>query len=90
MKLHEFKAALESDATIKAAEQEKTIKKLHNRISDLEKSLAEKEKSKQQLMSRCFAQTRGAICMFCGFKEECGALKSAMERINSEKQEGLK
>ena len=80
MKLHEFKAALESDATIKAAEQEKTIKKLHNRINDLEKSLAEKEKSKQQLMSRCFAQTRGAICMSCGFKEECGVLKSVIER----------
>ena len=29
------------------------------------------EKDKKRLMSRCYVQTHGLICAFCGFKEEC-------------------
>jgi len=84
LKLHEFKAALESAATIKADEQEKTIKKLHGKINSLEHTIKEKNHSIQQLMNRCFAQTYGTICMFCGFKEECGALKESIARMENQ------
>ena len=42
----------------------KNIEKLHERIEQL-------EKDKRGLMNRCFVQSRGLLCIFCEFKEEC-------------------
>lgn len=42
----------------------KNIEKLQERIEQL-------EKDKRSLMNRCFVQSRGILCIFCEFKEEC-------------------
>ena len=42
----------------------KTNEELQERIEQL-------EKDKRSLMNRCFVQSRGILCIFCGFKEEC-------------------
>lgn len=42
----------------------KNIEKLQKRIEQL-------EKDKRNLMNRCFVQSKGVLCIFCEFKEEC-------------------
>ena len=42
----------------------RTIEKLQERIEQL-------EKDKRSLMNRCFVQSRGLLCTFCEFEEEC-------------------
>ena len=42
----------------------KNIEKLQKRIEQL-------EKDKKNLMNRCFVQSKGLLCTFCGFEEEC-------------------
>ncbi len=71
MRLEEFKAALESDASKRCEEQELTIKALHARINDLNQSIHRLTKDKRQLMNRCKVSSRGLLCLFCGFKNEC-------------------
>lgn len=42
----------------------KTIEELQERVEQL-------EKDKRNLMNRCWVHTRGLLCIFCGFREEC-------------------
>lgn len=42
----------------------KNIEKLQKRIEQL-------EKDKRNLMNRCFVQSKGLLCIFCKFEEEC-------------------
>ena len=40
-------------------------------INSLQKRIEQLEKDKKSLMNRCFVQSKGLLCIFCGFKEEC-------------------
>lgn len=59
----------------------RTIEKLQERIEQL-------EKDKKSLMNRCFVQSKGLLCIFCEFEEECEhekrleASKKARNRSN--------
>lgn len=67
MNLHELKKELESDASKRCAEQEKTIKNLHEQIKERDKLVG-------QLMNRCRVNSSilgGALCFWCGCREEC-------------------
>lgn len=39
------------------------------------------------LQNRCMATTQATMCMYCGMRNECSALKEAIERLNSEKKD---
>lgn len=40
-------------------------------IEELQERVEQLEKDKKSLMNRCWVHTWGAMCSFCGFKEDC-------------------
>ena len=38
---------------------------------ELETRIEQLENDKKSLMNRCWALTKGFMCQFCGFKEDC-------------------
>ena len=40
-------------------------------IEKLQKKIEQLEKDKRSLLNRCFVQSRGLLCTFCEFEEEC-------------------
>ena len=78
MNLQEFKETLEGDAQKRCKAQEQTIKDLHSElkskddhIETLLESIKKRDHTITMLQNRCFAQTRGLLCMFCGYKHSC-------------------
>lgn len=77
MNLEEFRKSLESDATI---ENKKLKVEIENLKKQLQREMSEHPQEKNALLNdcvalsnRCFALTRGAMCVFCqlsGFRCE--------------------
>ena len=42
-----------------------------NNIEKLQKKIEQLEKDKKNLMNRCFVLSKGLLCTFCEFEEEC-------------------
>lgn len=59
MNLEEFKQRMNTEAQERCNQQEKTIRELHAKIADQQAII-------RSLQNRCFAQTRGLLCIFCG------------------------
>ena len=77
MSLEEFRKELESNATVENEQLKKKIEELEKKIKNQsaeikwqKEEMSYQRKSIEQLQHRCFAQTRGSICMFCGFAVE--------------------
>jgi hypothetical protein len=51
--------------------QEESIKILFKTLAECEDKLDKRDIMVKQLQGRCFAQTQGLICSFCGFKSNC-------------------
>lgn len=62
--LEDLRSQLETDATKQNLVQEKTIKRLNWIIS-------EKEKDIITLSNRCYALSKGSLCIFCMIKARC-------------------
>lgn len=74
--LEEFKNQLDTDAQKRCIAQEKTIKDLHEVIKNNNQIIKQQETLIMQLQNRCYAQTRGILCIFCGVKNKCEARNS--------------
>lgn len=72
MNLEEFKQRMNTEAQERCNQQEKTIKDLHAKI-------AEQQNIIRSLQNRCYVQTGGVLCLFCG-KE----VKSTCPRFTGE------
>ena len=66
MSLEEFKAALSSDATIENEKLKTELQELKKKSEAEITELKEKSEQYEQLVRRCFVQTRGVMCMNCG------------------------
>lgn len=71
MKLEELRSHLETDATKKCVEQEKTIKKLNGIISSLQDRITKRECDVISLANRCYALSRGQFCSYCRITTPC-------------------
>ncbi len=71
MNLEQFKEALSSDAQKRCNQLSETVRELQGNVRMLNDVIAIKNKAVHQLQNRCFAQTRGSLCPFCGFYDEC-------------------
>ena len=80
MNLEQFKDQLDTDAQKRCIAQEKTIKELLYRCEQYKSLLKDRDKTIEQLQNRCFAQTKGLICLFCGFASDCKARRRFHEK----------
>lgn len=77
MNLEQLRQSLDTDARKRCEAQEKTIKELHAKVKAQQGIIT-------ALQNRCFVQTRGMLCLFCG-KE----VRETCKRYN-DKQKGGK
>ena len=75
MNLEEMKAALASEATKKAEKQELEIKYLRNELKRADGQIREYQEILRVMFNRCFAWTRGAMCMFCRHRDSCDNIR---------------
>lgn len=75
LSLEQFKEKLDTDAQKRCIAQEKTIKELNAQVEQYKGLLKDRDKMIETLQNRCFAQTRGVICFFCGYKNTCNNYK---------------
>lgn len=72
--LVELRKELESDATKRCEQQERTIKDLIAQLKQAEKNNDALVLMCGQLFNRCHVlNPMGAMCVFCGFRAECRA-----------------
>jgi sensor histidine kinase YesM len=71
LSLEQFKDILDTEAQKRCREQENTIKNLIGQNKRLIELVKDKEKELVQMQNRCYAMTRGAICIFCNCKDSC-------------------
>lgn len=69
--LEQFRNQLDTDAQQRCLAQEKTIKELNLQVNQFKGLLKDRDTLIIQLQNRCFAQTRGLICLFCGCRNTC-------------------
>lgn len=84
MNIEELKSALASDATEKVKEQETEIKRLKKELAKKDSYLREKDEMLRHMFNRCMTLTRGAMCIFCGYRECCNALRSVWNEENAD------
>jgi DNA-binding transcriptional MerR regulator len=75
MSLEQLKEQLEGNAQKRCAEQEKTIKNLIEQNKRMVDLIKDKETEIRQLQNRCYAISRGVLCVFCNIKHKCNAKK---------------
>lgn len=72
MTLEELKKAVESEKGKQLDQSKQKIRNLENTITRLQKENEQIKHDKRQLMNRCKVFSRGgALCIWCGFFEEC-------------------
>ena len=81
MNLEEMKAALASDATEKVKELEAEIKRLKKELTKTDSRMKEQDEMLRHMFNRCMTLTRGAMCIFCGYREDCDVLRDAPKGV---------
>jgi predicted RNase H-like nuclease (RuvC/YqgF family) len=76
VKLDELRKELDSDARQRCETQEKTIKDLIAQNKHLLALLDDRQKDIEKLQNICLVATRGAVCLFCNFRNTCSARRS--------------
>ena len=82
MNLDEMKAALASEATKKAEEQEREIKLLQLDLKRANEQIKEYQDMLRIMFNRCIALTKGAMCFFCGHRDSCDNIRNTGRRDN--------
>lgn len=85
MNLEEFRKALSSDATEENARLKKQLSNLqtdyHKKVSKLESENDSLKESCRALCNRCFALTKGTICLFCSLDYSCPHMPNFEEQV---------
>lgn len=71
MTLEELKKAVESEKGKQLDQSKQKIRNLENTIERLQKENEQIKRDKRNLMNRCKVFCHGALCIYCGFREEC-------------------
>lgn len=75
MNIEELRKALASDATEKVKEQERLIKNLRKDISERDERIKVAEDVLRTMFNRCYVQSQGLLCFWCGHSEMCHRLR---------------
>lgn len=84
MNLEELRNSLASDATEKVKEQENEIKRLKKELAQKDSYLKEKDEMLRHMFNRCRTLTQGAMCIFCGYRGCCDAIRSVWNKENTD------
>ena len=71
LSLEAFRTSLDSEAQQRCKAQEATIKNLHGQVKQLRELLTDREEDLRVLANRCWALSRGSLCLFCGMRGHC-------------------
>lgn len=84
MNLEELRNSLASDATEKVKKQEAEIKRLKKELAKADSYLKEKDEMLRHMFNRCRTLTQGAMCIFCGYRDYCDAIRSVWNKENTD------
>ena len=86
MNLADLKAMAGDAATVRTAELETEVARKEKVIRGHVTTMQQQEKQITVLQNRCFALTRGMICIMCGFANTCGARKAVLEKLEKREE----